>query len=199
MFKKLLNPDTRNTLMTDMLSLLPLDGEEEDGNDNDTLPWDENTTKPISQDLCSALRESVGFTPSKARSLSHLTIGGLTYSVTSKHAGNSNILFKPHPDSPAIPSQIDYVLQFHVNETLRTFIAIRRHIRLQVEGDPFCHFPILQTQMWSRRLGPIEILEPDEILSHFAKADVTWEGVEVVVVASLSRASCPCGILIHRF
>jgi hypothetical protein len=117
MFKKLLNPDTRNTLMTDMLSLLPLDGEEEDGNDNDTLPWDENTTKPISQDLRSALRESVGFTPSKARSLSHLTIGGLTYSVTSKHAGNSNILFKPHPDSPAIPSQIDYVLQFHVNKT----------------------------------------------------------------------------------
>jgi hypothetical protein len=37
-------------------------------------------------------------------------------------------------------------------------------------------------------------LKPDDIHAHFAKAEVTWEEVNVTVVASFSQVSHSCSI-----
>jgi hypothetical protein len=194
MFRKLINPDVRNTLITDMMNLPFLDGEEE-GEDDSMVLWDENSAQPISRDLQHALETFIGSeSPLTARFLSHLTISGLTYTISPKHAGNSNVLFKADADNHPFPTRIDNVVQILIGGKIQTLIAARRYHRSQVKDDPFRRFPMLQVEIWSTHLGPIEIFKPDDIHAHFAKAEVTWEEVNVTVVASLSRVSHSCSI-----
>jgi hypothetical protein len=63
-----------------------------------------------------AMSKSIVHTsPQKVQFLSHLTIGGLTYTVASKHIGNSHTLIKAassdHAHDAVIPIHIDYIFK----------------------------------------------------------------------------------------
>ena len=194
MFEKLLNPQIRDTLVTDMLSLSTLSDEDYDC-ESDTLAWDERTARLIPLDLYNALSKSIVPTsPRKAQFLSHLTIGGLTYTVASKHIGNSHALIKADSSdhNALIPIRIDYIFQVCVSDTIQTFLGARCYNHSGIITDPFRCFPILQATMWNNELGAIKILTPDCICAHFAKASMVWEGVDRLVVLSLCRVSQSC-------
>jgi hypothetical protein len=48
---------------------------------------------------------------------------------------------------------------------------------------------MLQAGLWDDELGPFEILAPELIYAHFAKISMIWEGVDRLVIVSLSRVS----------
>jgi hypothetical protein len=189
-FKKLLNPNVRDMLVTDMLSLSSLGNEDEDYED-DTVAWDECTTQPIPLDLHGALCKVLDpAPPSKAHFLSHLTVGGLMYTVASKHAGNSHALLKADSSGLPTPFQIDHILQMCISDKIQAFLAVQRYTCQQSkDSDPFYCFPMLQAGLWDDELGPLEILAPELIYAHFAKISMIWEGVDRLVIVSLSCVS----------
>jgi hypothetical protein len=196
MFEKLLKPQVRDTLVTDMLASLPLQ-DLDDGNDGDdgdadadagAWEWDERGASPIPQDIFDALQCTLDFPPPRrARFLSHLTIQGLTYTISSKHSGNSQILIKANSAVDAVPCRITSILQFPVLNTIQTYVAVRRYGPSPIKNDPFLHFPMLRAQMRGTELGPLEIHTLDTVHSHFARGGLKWDGKDVNVVLSLSR------------
>jgi hypothetical protein len=188
MFKKLVNPDIRSTLVNDILKFSLPDDDDEDI-DHHPSDWDERAARPIPHDLRVLLCSVVDNVPRTARFLSHLNVGGVTYAVASHHAGNSHVLVRTDDAGPSVPARMDNILQVHTQDSVQTYIALRHYKHPQVEDDPFRHFPVLQTRMWSSRLGPVQVISPNAIDTHFAKAEVTWEGKDVIVAASLSRVS----------
>jgi hypothetical protein len=184
MFEKLVDPQVRNTLVTDMLSASFGDGDDED----DDAIWSGRDTSDVPSDLFEAFRRTLGFAaPSRARFLSHLTIHGLTYTVSLKHPGNSQVLVRIPPGADIVPSQISHIFQLTMSNSVKTFIAVRCYSPHPVKYDPFVHFPSLQTQLWGTALGRLEIITPSDIHSHFAKYNFIWEKKEVTVASSLSR------------
>ena len=195
MFEKLLKPQVRDTLVTDMLASLPLhdgdDGDYRDDGDADAdtgaWVWDEHGTSPIPQHIFDALQRTLDFPPPhRARFLSHLTIQGLTYTISSKHSGNSQILINAD-SADAVPCHITNILQFPVLNTVQTYIAVQRYAPSPIKNDPFLHFPMLHARTWGTELGPLEIYTLDAVHSHFARGGLKWDGKDVNVVLSLSR------------
>ena len=183
MFEKLLNPQIHDTLVTDMQSFSTL-SDKDYGCESNTTAWDEQLVPP---DLYSALSKSIVPTsPQKVQFLSHLTIGGLMYTVASKHIGNSHALIKADSSDhdALIPIRIDYIFQVCASDTIQTFLGAQHYNHSGIITDPFCCFPILQATMWNNELGAIEILTPDCICAHFAKASMVWEGIDRLVILS---------------
>jgi hypothetical protein len=108
--------------------------------------------------------------------------------VASKHVGNSQALINEDSSSILIPIHINYILQVCISDTIQTFLSAGHYHCLGVVFDPF-RFPMLQAEMWSSELGPIEILAPDHIHTHFAKASLMWEGMAWLVIVSLCHVS----------
>ena len=63
-------------------------------------------------------------------SLSHLTIGGRTYSTSTKHLGNSHILLKSGIPGQMIPARIDYITQVMVPSNSAVIYIAARNICL---------------------------------------------------------------------
>jgi hypothetical protein len=188
MFEKLVNPQTRNTLITDMLSLSSLD----DSDDNEGVTWQESTSRIIPDDLYRALCTNLHSNlPRKAQFLSHLTMHGITYAVASKHAGNSCVLVSMEAGIKPFPARIEYIVQLATPNGVTTHIAIRRHKQADVTSDPFLQFPVIQARMWSRVLEKLEIIPVQRICSHFSCLFMKWEDKEVALVLSLSRVRHP--------
>jgi hypothetical protein len=121
MFEKLLNPQTHDTLISDMLSL----SSGIDGADSESITWNEKTSRSIPDDLQQALAMSLHFDPpQKAQFLSHLIKQGCTYAVSSKHAGNSCILVSKGTGDQPVPACIQYILELPSPEGIITYIAI---------------------------------------------------------------------------
>jgi hypothetical protein len=188
MFEKLVNPQARNTLITDMLSLSSLD----DADGNEGVAWQESTLRTIPDDLyhalCAALHPNL---PRKARFLSHLTIRGVTYAVASEHAGNSCVLVGTEAGVEPVPVRIEHIVQLATPDGMATHVAIRRHRRAGVTSDPFLQFPAVQARMWSRLLEKLEVIPVQHIRTHFSCLFMKWEDEEVALVLSMSRVCLP--------
>ena len=111
-FSKFVNPQVRNTLVTDILSL-SLAEENSDPEENIQTLYDKNlkVAKPLPTDLRQCIAKSFTHCPSRAPLLLHLTIEGLTYSVSSKHHGNSCVMLDAGPGRNLLPARLDYILQ----------------------------------------------------------------------------------------
>ena len=156
MFQKLVNPQLRDSLQTDMQVLSSLaKGGDDDGDDDGALNWNERAAKPIPRDLLTALT-LLRFKSTSTRTaqfLNHTTVNGLIYTPTSKHKGNSCILLKIQEDQIQVPAQIQPIFQIPFLESVETLIAIQRHQPSQLHHDPFSAFPILCAQLWGAQLG----------------------------------------------
>jgi hypothetical protein len=186
LFEKMMDPQVRNTLVTDMLAVTSL----HDGQDTDEdCVWNERSTSVIPQDLHRTLCSSIDSNcPRRAQFLSHLTIKGLTYTVSSKHSGNSNVLLEMEPSSEPIPARIAHILRIHISDGVQTYLVVQRY-QSCVKNNPFSHFPMLRARAWKRQLHAPEAFPLDCIHSHFAKYGMTWQGIDVDIVMSLSRVS----------
>jgi hypothetical protein len=189
MFQKLVNPDLRYSLQTDIQVLSSLaEGGDDDGDDD--LNWNECTAKPISKDLRTALTRLRFQSTSTAQFLHRITINGLVYTPTSKHDGNSRILLKSQEDQNQVPAQIQTIFQISFLDSVQTLIAIRRHQPSRLRHDPFSRYPVLRARLWGVKLGELEVIRPDQVFSHFACLPLKGDFEGHIVAASLSRKFC---------
>lgn len=189
-FEKLVNPQTRNTLITDMHTTLTMPLDDDDDDDESNVIWNDRTAKVLPEDLnaqLSLLLPNCHF-EHKAQFLQNIQINGLTYSTAPKHAGNSCILFKAREDPNVItPGRIIQIFQILVSDSVQTYIAVRPHAQVNGIDDPYAHFPVLRARLYEACLTDLQIISLDQIVSHFACLPIQHDGRDLVVVASLHR------------
>jgi hypothetical protein len=187
-FRKFIDPQIRNTLLTDIMGF---SGEAlDDSDDGDLPPIALKSISYLPDSLKGCILKRLGYLPTSASTLSALTVAGITYSVASKHGGNSCILLDSPSKTVFVPAQIEHIVQFVSNNDIsgvNTLVAVRKFKRLNNQSDPFSIYPLLRTQIWSRELGALELHPISAIQCHFACSTMLWEGEQVMVMVSLSR------------
>jgi hypothetical protein len=162
-FDKLLNPQVRDSLVTDINAL---SAAEEDGVGS-LEDLDQRTARPIPTEIRDAISSMNLNVPSHAVLQTYVTVLGLKFAVASKHPGNSCIMVLGEGGSPQ-PAQLVYILEFNTPETPSTYLAIRRYKAANIAYDPFSKYPVLGAKLWDSRLADIEIIKISQVLSHFA-------------------------------
>ena len=166
--KKLIDPQLRNTLQTDMVSLGSQVGDPDD-HSNEITSGRLMTTLP--EELIIALREKqVATIINRSACYSHstVTIHGLTYSTNKKHRGNSCAIILS-PSKHPLPVQIIHILQFiGDDDQITTYLGVRRHKKSPFAHDPYLKYPLLGAAIWDIELERLEIVEANNIISHFA-------------------------------
>jgi hypothetical protein len=180
-FQKLVDPEMRNALLTDVFKLK----EDYDDDDTDLMLWNDRTVRSIPKELVQGL--SYARLPEQGQFLSHLTINGLRYTVSSKHQGNSCVYFKKVDSEGLVAAQIEFILQIKVSGLVETMIIVRRRLSADGFDDPCLQFPILQAKFYSSELGCLEAINATQITSHYAFIPCFYEGKNLVLTISLSR------------
>jgi hypothetical protein len=184
MFDKLVDPEVRNTLVTDMLDFINPD----DDNDTDSLVPPQTFRTKIPGNIQSALGVYLKApSPKYAIFLPHLTVNGITYSGSTKHLGNSGVMIRTCVTDTPIPARIEYIIQFEFCGQIQTHLVIRRFMSANIIHNPFKRYPSLQASMWDTNLDQLEIISEHNIQSHYAYCPTRWENKRVNVVMSLSR------------
>ena len=88
--KKFIDPQIQNMLLMDIMSFSVT--ETLDPTDNDLPPVQLNPVSHLPDSLEDCFQKHFGSLPMSTSTLSQLTITGITYSIASKHIGNSCIL-----------------------------------------------------------------------------------------------------------
>jgi len=188
-FSKLVNPQVRNTLVTDMLSLTLAQDDNDSEENTQTLYDGDLKAAKLPTDLRRCIEQKFAHSPSRAPLLSHLTIDGLTYSVSSKHIGNSCIMLDANASQILVPARLDYIVELETDEGILTVIAVRQYQPSPKRDDPFARFPLLQTQLCKSELNPLQLFTIDKIRSHFAMSSLVYMEKDVIVAVSLHRVS----------
>ena len=139
--------------------------------------------------IASHSTQSFTWSPSWAPLLSHLTIDGLTYSVSSKDHGNSCIMLDAGPNGSLFPARLDYIVELWNDDNILTLIAVQQYQPFPRWDDPFAPFPLLQTQLLMSELESLELYTIDKIWSHFALFSLVYKEKDVIVAVSLYRVS----------
>lgn len=187
-FRKFIDSQIRNTLLTDIVGFS--DEDLDSGDDEGLPPMALKSISYLPESLKDCILKHLGYLPTSASTLSLLTVAGITYSVASKHSGNSCILLNVPSKTVFVPAQIEHIVQFVSNNDISgmtTLVAVRRFKRHNNQSDPFSIYPLLRTQIWSRKLGALELHPISAIQCHFARSTMVWEGEQVMVMVSLSR------------
>lgn len=190
-FSKLVDPQIRDTLTTDIRILSVLLNGEENGEIADASGLVGRVLQTLPADLRSAFTlAGMDDTTSRGHLLPNFLINGLFYSISSKHAGNSCVMFSPAVGQQLVPARIIYIVQIMDSGTLSTYLAVRRHKPLDgSHSDPYLHFPVLRAQLWDSQLNDgLEILIPTQISSHFACLPIKVGQRKLIVALSLSRS-----------
>jgi hypothetical protein len=177
-FSKFVDPQVRNTFLTDIAHFLALDEEAYEPKDV------KGKMVAIPAELHKALKNHFhgsSSMPREAKVLSSYTLNGLTFSTFTRHRGNSFILVR-RPSLPSIPARIESMLQTS-NDTF--FVA--RYFLKSMPDDPFEKYPVLQSSLWSQDVGQLAIVKPQDVESHFACLGFNWNGTDCLAVISLSR------------
>jgi hypothetical protein len=113
--------------------------------------------------------------------------GGVSFTRSSTHLGNSQILFYTGGDqhTPLVPGVIKSI---RVQGGIPSFI-VNRHQPLDNQvADPFKRYPYMEIKLYSAQLDPeTEVVELNWVVAHFARYQFQQE---YVAVLSLSRVSC---------
>lgn len=185
MFDKLVNPQVRNTLVTDILALSSDDA----ASKGRTLG---KLHRPPAEIIAPLEKEKVHL-PKQVYLPSRLTVGGITYTTRSVHEGNSNIIVDDVEDNPQ-PLSIEHFVTIPktAKSAEATWVIVRRLSAAQVKVDPYGSFRYLRAMLRdsTRLSSKREVLRPNDLQTHFAKCIIPWEKTEVAVVISLSRV---CG------
>jgi hypothetical protein len=182
-FSKLIDPQVRNTLLSDIARFMSL----EDETDEPAEISGKITT--IAEGPYKALQtyfQSANGIPREARTLHCHTLNHLTFSTFTRHRGNSFVLVR-RPSLPSVPAQIDSILQIPGKGT---YFVVRFFLKTMLD-DPFQQHPVLQASLWSQNLGQLVIVNPQDIESHFACLSFEWQGAKCQAVMSLSRVLFP--------
>jgi hypothetical protein len=182
-FSKLIDPQVRNTLLTDIARFLSL---EEEADEPAEIS---GQITAIAEGPYKALQtyfQGVNGIPREARTMQCYTLNHLTFSTFTRHRGNSCVLVR-RPSLPSIPAQIDSILQ---TPTKETYFVVRFFLKTMLD-DPFEQYPVLQASLWSQNLGQLVIVKPQDIESHFACLSFEWQGAKCQAVMSLSRVLFP--------
>jgi hypothetical protein len=167
------------------LSTVELD----DTDDNIDIEYDsEPGYVAIPPDLGQALPESMN-TQTKVQLLSRIYIRGLPYTTSSIHLGNSCVLVKTRGGGRPIPFRITRIFRGKVGRKHQTFVAARNHLPFEGNEDPYRTYPSLNAQLWSAKLGNVQVFPVETIDSHFACCPISWNSTESVVVLGLARVS----------
>jgi len=186
-FRKLVDPQVRNTLVTDILGLAL-----------DRMLIDEDELEPatlraatvLPPPLQDCIRNTFGHCI-PATLLPRIRIGGLSYSPFSKHLGNASILLRSGSAGVFQPARIDFIVQVVHEAQVGTLVAVRKYLKATGIDDPFSPYPFLRAQLWSRNLGALELHELGSIECHFAHLPFLWQNQDLMAIISLSRVSGP--------
>jgi hypothetical protein len=181
-FDKLLDPQVRGSLVTDIHTLSPV----EEAGIHNFEDLDEQAARPIPTEIRDAIKSMNLTVPSRATLQTYITIRGLKFAIASKHPGNSCAMVSIEGGTPQ-PAQIVYILEFNIPETPSTYLAVRRYKAANIEYDPFSKYPVLQAKLWDARLADVEIVRTSQVLSHFACLPVQLGKCSFNAVVSLSR------------
>ena len=139
-FQKLIYPQVRGTLVTDLLNFAvdDFDDVEEEKFDyaSDTSPL---TPLPKMPESLMTL-ENFGETPRCIALLPNLTMKGIIYSAASRQIGNSSVLIHSGQPGVLIPAQIQCFVQLVLMDNINTpvtFVAAQWYLPANVIHDPF--------------------------------------------------------------
>lgn len=169
-------------LFLDPKNLLSSLSEDDDNDDDCPIDWNEQAAQPILEDLHTALICIHYKPPRTVQILHNITINGLKYTTTSKHWGNSCILSKlcsACMDSEYLPNSfLGFGADSYCNLTSLT---------LSASSWSFFWIPHLACLAVGAELEDLDIIWPDQILSHFACLALEDEFDNHVVAVSLSH------------
>lgn len=170
-FEKPIAPQSRSSLFTDIHTLSTQLEEEMQPQEVKRI----HATALSPELRCAFSRAGVN-AAHRAQSLSHLTINGLTYTTSSKHAGNACALITFPGCQQVLPCQIVYIVQFQSGNDTATYLGVRRHKPAQIRLDPYLRYAALRAKIWDSRLGDLEVVKAPHVKSHFACFPIQMEG-----------------------
>jgi hypothetical protein len=115
---------------------------------------------------------------------------GIVYARASTHLGNSLIMYYSRglKSAPPVPGTIKYIFD-HQGKVV---FVVQRHLDPPSEHtDPFAPYPDFPAKVYSSALAELEIVEPDWVMSHFARWEVS-QGQVVVLILSKVCFEMPC-------
>ena len=190
-FRRLVDPRVRNTLISDMATFEP-------AADVQAAVWNPRTAIKILPNLRNVLLQyDSSLEVEKAQFLKQLIILGLRYTISEKHFGNSCVLLKRHSTSHYFPAIIVSILKVRTSfNALRTLLVVRRYksippsTSISLPGT----FPVLGVTLWSSECNDLEIFRPEDVSCHFASLPFEYQGhgeakIPLVIVISLARVS----------
>ena len=124
-FRKFIDPQIRNTLVMDILGF---SDQALDSEDEGSPPIRLKSISYLSDSLKDGILKHLGYLHTSASTLSMLTVAGITYSVASKHSGNSCILLQSSSKAIFLPAQIEHIVQFVSNNNISVIIFSSFHI-----------------------------------------------------------------------
>lgn len=180
-FRKLVNPQLRDSLQTDIQILTAL---VEDENEVQQVA-ETKSVHAFSRELCLAFQHSRNNTASSGHFVSDISIHGLTFSTFSKHCGNACVLIRESNDATPLPAKVVHIIEILKEGTSKTYLVVRRLEPATLHHDPFSRYPALRSRLWQRRLMDLEVLTPSQILSHCARLPIKLGQEKYFAVLSL--------------
>ena len=190
-FRRLVDPRVRNTLISDMATFEP-------AVDVQAAVWNPRTAVKILPNLRNVLLQyDSSLEVKKAQFLKQLIILGLRYTISEKHFGNSCVLLKRRSTSNYFPAIIVSILKVRTSfNTLQTLLVVCRYksIPPSTSISLLGTFPVLGVTLWSSECNDLEIFRPEDLSCHFASLPFEYQGhgeakVPLVIVISLARVS----------
>ncbi|KAF9471200.1 hypothetical protein BDN70DRAFT_939116 [Pholiota conissans] len=187
-FTKLVDPQIRNTLLTDIARFSSV-LEDVASDASNVITADSKSRKTvISGPTHQALRTyyadiGVGKIPNVEKIMSSYTATGLTFSSSTKHAGNSLVLLHSPSQGSSVPAQIENIIQVSSTEVL---FAVRYFLKTTAD-DPFKQYPIIQASLWSEHRRSLAIATLQDVEAHFACLNFEWDNAPCIAAISLLR------------
>ncbi len=180
-FRKLVDPEVRNTLLTD-ISVFTSHLEPE-FTSTPTISFPPSTIRGTTSPVLEKYLCDINKTPilRTAKTLSYFTVHGRMFSIAARHKGNGSVLVRHQ--SSMLPAEIEDIVRTSDDQI---FVAVRYFHPTDV-NDPFKAYPALRISLWDSTLGQLVIVRADDICGHFASISLLWEGCRCNVVVSLSR------------
>ena len=180
-FQKLVDPEVRNTLLTDISvftshlepELMPTPAVS-----SPSSSIRGTTFRILEKHLSNINKSPIGGT---VKNLSYYTVHGRTFSIAARHKGNGSALVRHQ--SSILPAQIEDIIRTSDDQT---FVAVR-YFRPTAVNDPFEAYPALRISLWDSKLGQLTVIRAEDICGHFASIPLFWEKSYCTVVVSLSR------------
>ncbi|PPQ84375.1 hypothetical protein CVT24_009431 [Panaeolus cyanescens] len=176
-FDKFVHTQSEVHVVSDVLDLVGLDDGQHGSAENATGTsehedtWKKRTAVPVPTDLRDALKDHLQFLPDKVQVRKHINIDGFSFSVASRHLGNSSIVYRTS------------------DKEVHTVLGIAKYRPWMGNADPFREHQWLRASLWQQEVEPLVFIstEPDKLVSHFARMDMSFERKDAMVVVSLER------------